>query len=89
MRHIYDLEIADADLEKVKLGQKVSVEIKGKITELRLGEEYSSPVCGCCSPCDHEDGYKPPNRMTVSIESSKITAGKNVFTQLVEDEGDD
>lgn len=85
----HSVEVKDSDVKKLKLGDEVTITIKGKVKELELGDPPAEEAKkaradkGCCG-CGIS--YQMPSRITVEMDSQKIESGENKFSQLARDE---
>lgn len=87
------VEVKDADVKKLQLGDEVTIICKGKVKELRLGDppkeedkksRKEKGYCGCGI------AYHDPSRIDIEMTSQKVESGENVFTTMaVKDEEDD
>lgn len=83
MNHVY-LSLPMAQLSKLKLGQTVTVEIKGKVKSMREGldpKEYQKKLDSkeggcCCGP------YEAPAEVQIEEMTAKITSTGKVAAVL-------
>lgn len=83
------VEVKDADVKKLSLGDEITIICKGKVKELDLGDKpepeektkrKSGGICGCGI------SYHSPSRITIEMDSQKIESGENKFAALTKDE---
>lgn len=87
-RHM-SIDVKDADVKKLSLGDEVTVICKGKVKDLHLGdkpekkrEKDDKGPCCCGIP------YSSPSRIEIEMDSQKIESGDNTFSALSKDEED-
>lgn len=82
------VEVKDADVKKLSLGDEVTIICKGKVKELNLGDppkeedKKSRKDKGCCG-CGI--AYHEPSRVVIEMDSQKVEAGENKFSVLSRD----
>lgn len=87
-----EIDVKDADVKKLSLGDEVTIICKGKVKDLHLGDPKTEEDkkkrkekgdCCCAIP------YHSPSRITIEMDSQKVESGENAFTTLAKDEEDD
>ncbi len=88
----HSVEVKDSDVKKLKLGDEVTITIKGKIKELELGdppkeeEKKSRADKGCCG-CGIS--YQMLSRIVLEMDSQKVQSGESSFSMLAREEEED
>ncbi len=84
-----EIDVKDADVKKLSLGDEVTIVCKGKVKDLHLGDPKTEEDKkkrkedkGCCCGIP----YVSPSRITIEMESQKIESGENKFSALSMDE---
>jgi hypothetical protein len=86
------VEVKDADVKKLQLGDEVTITCKGKVKELNLGDppkeedKKKRKEKGCCG-CGI--AYHEPSRIVIEMDSQEVSSGENVFSVLSRDKDED
>lgn len=86
------VEVKDADVKKLQLGDEVTIICKGKVKELRLGDppkeedKKARKDKGCCG-CGIS--WHEPSRVDIEMTSQKVESGENKFSTLSVDKDEE
>lgn len=73
------IEISDSVVEKLKIGQQVTVRLRGEIVELEAGREIEFS--------DETERFPP--EMMIKVTSTQVNATDNQFTELLANDEED
>jgi hypothetical protein len=86
------VDVKDADVKKLKLGEEVTIVCKGTVKELNLGDKEiedekkkKRDKDSCCCGIS----YHSPSRMTIELSSQKVEGKENTFSAMLKDEEED
>ncbi len=80
MEHTVSVDVTESQIEQLKLGQKVKIEMVGEVIELAA---------------EHKVEYGPddtttyPASLRMEVASTKVSVSPNKFTELANDDDND
>lgn len=85
------IDIDPKVLDGLKLGEDVTLTVKGKVKELRMREDYEMMPCGCMGA--EKEAAKKPKEKTMASLSLKVSSVEcdetNTFSKMAKEDDDE